>query len=167
MNKQFLIFLGAGFALAAGAVYFFYSSTSDSRLAVNGEILKVRTVELSPRNTFVMTDFRIRNSSNITFGLRDAVIFVRFADGEEKEGRTVSRPDIENIFKFTPLAGPQYNQVLAMSDRVPGTVSIDRMVGATFSNDEKDFETRKAVRLHLTDLDGKEFDLLEKKKATQ
>jgi hypothetical protein len=166
LSKQFLIFLGVGLVLVSAALVFYQLGTSDSRLAVNGEILKVRSVELSPRNVFVMTDFRIRNTSNVIFGLRDAIIFVKLASGEEKEGRTVSRPDVENIFKFTPLAGPQYNQVLAMSDRVPGKVSIDRMVGATFANDEAEIEARKSVRLHLIDLDGKEFDLLEKK-ATQ
>jgi hypothetical protein len=166
LNKQFLIFLGVGLLLVGGGIFFYQAGTSDSRLAVGGEILKVRSVELSPRNVFVMTDFRIRNSSNVMFGLRDATIFVKLANGEEKEGRTVSRPDVEDIFKFTPLAGPQYNKVLAMSDRVPGKVSIDRMVGAMFSNDESELEARKAVRLHLIDLDGKEFDLLEKK-ATQ
>jgi hypothetical protein len=166
LNRQFLILLGVGLVLAAAAVFFFYSGTKDFALAVSGEILKVRSVELSPRNVFVMTDFRIRNTSSVIFGLRDATIFLKLANGEEKEGRTVSRPDIENIFKFTPLAGPQYNKVLAMSDRVGGKVSIDRMVGAMFSNDEAEVEARKAIRLHLIDLDGKEFDLLEKK-ATQ
>ncbi|HEY3743593.1 MAG TPA: hypothetical protein VGL53_27295 [Bryobacteraceae bacterium] len=163
MNKQFLIFLGIGLVVAGAAVYLYQAGTSDSRLAVNGEILKVRTVELAPRNTFMIADFRLRNTSDVTFGLRDAVLFVTLANGQEKEGQTVSRPDVQNVFKFAPLAGPQYNQVLAMSDRVPGKVSIDRMVAATFTEDDAALTARKSVRLHLIDLDGKEFDLLEKK----
>jgi hypothetical protein len=163
LNKQFLIFLGIGLLIATVIVLFFYTSTKDMALAVNGEVLKVRTVELSPKNTFVMADFRIRNTSSVPFALREATIFVTFADGKEQEGHTVSRPDIDNIFKYTPLAGPQYNKVLAMSDRVAGGVSIDRMAGAMFTYDEKDLVTRKSMRLHLIDMDGKEFDLLERK----
>jgi len=163
LTKQFLMFLGIGLLLATAAVLFLYTGTKDMALAVNGEILKVRTTELSPKNTFVATDFRIRNTSSVPFALREALIFVTLADGKEQEGRTISRPDIENIFKYTPLAGPQYNKVLAMSDRVAGGVSIDRMAGATFAYDEKDLVTRKTMRLHLIDMDGKEFDLLERK----
>jgi hypothetical protein len=163
LTTQFLMFLGIGLVLAASLAFSFYLGSKDAALAVNGEILKVRAVELSPKNMFVMTDFRIRNTSNVPFSLREASIFVTLADGKELEGRTVSRPDIENIFKFTPLAGPQYNKVLAMSDRVAGKVAIDRMAGATFAYDEKDLQARKTMRLHLIDMDGKEFDLFERK----
>ena len=163
MNKQFLGFLGIGLLLASGVWYFFYSSTKDMALAVNGEILKVRTVELSPHNICVMTDFRIRNTSNVVFMLRDAAIFVVLADGSEKEGHPLGRSEAENVFKFVPVIGAQYNQVLAMRDKVDAKVSIDRMTGATFSAEEKELIERKSIRLHLTDLDGKEFDLLERK----
>ena len=163
LNKQFLIVLGVAFLAVAGAWYFFYASTKDLALAVNGEILKVRTVELSPRNVLLITDFRVRNTSSIQFMLKEAAIFVILADGKEKEGRTLGRSEAEDVFKFTPLAGPQYNQVLTIRDKVPAKVSIDRMAAATFTLDEKDLVERKSVRLHLTDLDGKEFDLLEKK----
>ena len=163
LNKQFLIVLGIGFLLVASAWYFFYAGTKDMALAVNGEILKVRTLELSPHNVYLIADFRIRNSSGVPFVLKDATIFVVGADGKEKEGHTVARSEAEDIFKFAPLAGPQYNQVLALRDKVPGKVSIDRMAGATFSAEEKDLVERKSVRLHLTDMDGKEFDFLERK----
>ena len=167
MTKQFLIVLGASVLAVGLGVYFFYTGSSDSRLSVTGDILKVRSVEISPRNTFLMMDFRIRNTSSVIFGLRDATLYVTLADGKEKEGQTVSRPDIDTIFKFTPLAGPKYNQVLAMSDRIPGKVAIDRMVGAMFTNTGEEIDARKSVRLHLIDLDGKEFDLLEKKTTKQ
>ena len=162
-NKQFMIVLGIGFLLVAGAWYFFYAGTKDMALAVNGEVLKVRTIELSPHNICMMTDFRIRNSSDIPFVLKDATIFVIMASGKEREGHTLARSEAEDIFKYTPLAGPQFNKVLAMRDKVPGKVSVDRMVGATFDAEEKDLVERKSVRLHLVDLDGKEFDLFERK----
>ena len=162
MNKQFLTFLAVGLAVACGIWYFFYASTKDMALAVSGEILKVRTVELSPHNVFLMTDFRVRNTSAVDFMLKEASIFVTMADGQEKEGHTVARSDIDNIMQYTPLAGPKFNQVLVMRDRVAAKVSIDRMAGATFAVEEQDLQARKKIRLHLTDLDGKEFDLLEK-----
>ena len=162
-NKQFLIVLGVGFLLVTGAWYFFYAGTKDMALAVNGEVLKVRTVELSPHNICLIADFRIRNSSDITFMLKEATLFVTLADGKEKEGQTLAKSQAEDVFKFVPLAGPQYNQVLAMRDKVGGKVSIDRMVAATFSAEDADLVARKAMRLHLIDLDGKEFDLFERK----
>ena len=162
-NKQFLIVLGIGGLLMAAIWYLFYAGTKDMALAVDGEILKVRTTELSPHNVCLMADFRIRNSSAVHFILKDATIYVVKADGKELEGQTLARSQAEDVFKFVPLIGTQYNQVLAMRDKVGAKVSIDRMVGATFSAEEKDLVERKSVRLHLTDLDGKEFDLLERK----
>ena len=162
-NKQFLIVLGIGVLAMAGVWYFFYAGTKDMALAVEGEILKVRTVELSPHNVFVAADFRIRNSSSVPFVLKDATLFVVKADGKELDGHTMAKSEAEDVFKFFPLVGQKYNQVLGLRDKVPGKVSIDRMAGATFAAEEKDLVERKSLRLHLTDLDGKEFDLLEKK----
>lgn len=162
-NKQFLIVLGVGLVVTIGAWFAFYSGTKDLALAVNGEILKVRTVELSPHNVCLMADFRIRNTSSIPFMLKEAVLFVTLADGKEKEGTTLARSEAEDIFKFMPAIGPKYNQVLVLRDKVPGKVSIDRMTGATFAVEEKQLAERKSTRLHLTDLDGKEFDLLERR----
>ena len=162
-NKQFLIVLGIAVLLVAGAWYFFYAGTKDLALAVNGEILKMRTVELSPHNVCLLADFRIRNTSSVLFMLKDAAIFVTLADGKELEGHTLARAEAEDVFKYFPLAGPKYNQVLVMRDKIPGKVSIDRMAGATFAAEEKDLAERKSTRLHLTDMEGKEFDLLERK----
>ncbi len=165
LNKRFLIFLAIGLAIAGALTFSFYEGTKDRALAVNGEILKVRTTEISPRNTFMSADFRIRNTSGIDFMLKDATLFVTLADGKEKEGETTSRDDIDKIIKYFPVAGPKFNQVLIVRDRVPANVSIDRMVGATFSLSDQELTARKSVRLHLTDLDGKEFDLFERKSA--
>ena len=163
LNKQFLIVLGIAVILVTGAWFLFYAGTKDLALAVNGEILKVRTIELSPHNICVMTDFRIRNTSSILFMLKEATIFIVLADGKEKEGHTLARSEAEDVFKFMPLVGPKYNQVLVMRDKVPGKVSIDRMTAATFALEEKDPIERKSVRLRLTDMEGKEFDLMERK----
>lgn len=162
-NKQFLIVLGIGGLLMAGVWYFFYASTKDMALAVDGEILKVRSVELSPHNIFVVADFRIRNSSGVPFVLKDATLFVVKPDGKELDGHTMAKSEADDVFKYFPLAGPKFNQVLGLRDKVPGKVSIDRMMSATFPAEEKDVAGRKSLRLHLTDADGKEFDLLERK----
>lgn len=162
-TKQFLIVLGIGGLLMAGVWYFFYAGTKDMVLAVNGEILKVRTVELSPHNIFVAADFRIRNESGVTFVLKDATLFVTKPDGKELDGHTLAKTEADDVFKFFPLAGPKYNQALGLRDKVGAKVSIDRMMTATFPAEEKDVVERKSLRLHLTDADGKEFDLLERK----
>ena len=163
MGKQFPLFLGIGVLVMGLAWFFFYAGTKDNALAVNGEILKARTSELSPRNTFVIADFRIRNTSLIDFMLKDAQMFVTLADGKEVEGNTVSRSDVDNIMEQLKIIGPKYNQVLVLRDRVKAHVSIDRMVAATFDRDETEIQNRKSLRLHLNEAGGKEFDLLEKK----
>lgn len=159
--RQFL-FIGIGLLIAAGGWYFFYASTADLALKVNGEILKVRTHELSEKNILLMTDFRIRNTSSIDFMLKEAVVYVTMADGKELEGQTVTRTDLDTILQYAPQAGVKFNQVLTFRDRVPAKVSIDRMVGATFACEESDLNKRKSIRLHLIDVEGKEFDLLER-----
>ena len=163
MGKQFPIFLGVGLIVVGLAWYLFYAGTKDLALAVNGEVLKTRASELSPRNTFVMADFRIRNTSGVDFMLKDAQVFVTLANGKELEGITVSRPDIDNILQNVKLLGPKYNEVLIIRDRVKAHVSIDRMMAATFNADETEIANRRKLRLHLNEVDGKEFDLMEKK----
>jgi hypothetical protein len=163
MGKQFPIFLGVGILIVGLGWYLFYAGTKDLALAVNGEVLKTRIAELSPSNTFVMTDFRIRNTSGVDFMLKDAQMFITLASGREVEGNTVSRSDIDNILGAVRILGPKYNEVLIIRDRVKAHVSIDRMVAATFNRDEAEIAGRKALRLHLNEIDGKEFDLMEKK----
>ena len=163
MSKQFPTFLGVGLVVIGLVWYLFYAGTKDLALAVGGDVLKVRTSELSPRNTFVAADFRIRNTSAVDFMLKDAQIFVTMANGKEIEGTTVARADVDNIIEHVPVLGPKYNQVLIIRDRVKAHVSLDRMVAATFDRDEADITNRKSLRLHLHEVDGKDFDLLEKK----
>ena len=70
---------------------------------------------------------------------------VTLSNGKEEEGRTLGRSEADDVFKFMPLAGPKFNQVLAMRDKVAGKVSIDRMAGATFALEEKDLIERIAL----------------------
>ena len=163
MSSKFPVFFGIAIALVALALGFGYFASSDARLQLTGEILKIRTLELTPDSTLVMLDFRVRNESNVTFQLREAQIFWTPEKGEEAEALTVARPDLDRILQYSKLAGPKYNEVLVMKEKIGGKAMIDRMSAATVPVGEADFEKRKALKLRLTDLDGQSFELLMKK----
>jgi hypothetical protein len=85
-------------------------------------------------------------------------IFVTGPDGNEIEGITVSRPDMNRIFDYYKLLGPKYNEVLIIRDKVGPGEQMDRMVAAGIPLPESDIENRKSLKLRLKDVDGPTYD---------
>ena len=54
------------------------------------------------------------------------------ATGDTVEGRTASKNDIENVFRYEKLLGPKYNPTLSLQDRILPHQTVDRMAGARF-----------------------------------
>jgi hypothetical protein len=79
------------------------------------------------------------------------------------DGRTASKTNIENIFKYEKLLGPKYNPILSLQDRVASHQTADLMAGARFELPEAAINSRKMIRLRLEDVDGAAAELSEAK----
>ena len=163
MNKQFLIFLAIGLAAVGAGIGFMWMGTKGNHLVLNGTILKVRTLPLSPVATLAVVDFRVVDPSDIPFMIKSATLTLEPASGAILDGMTVSKPDIENVFKYNPILGPKFNDVLGIRDRVEAHQHVDRMVAARFEIPEAQAEDRKAIHLHVEEMDGVTADFIESK----
>lgn|GEM_PF-862075 len=162
VSKQFWGFLIAGVAIVGAAIGFLLLGTKGNHLEVLGDILKVRTLPMS-NATIVIVDFRVRNPSDIPFVMKGATLTLETAKGEILDGTTVAKSDVETLFEYNKILGPKFNDVLGIKDRIPPRQKIDRMVSARFEIPEAQAEERKAIHLHLEEIDGVTADLVEKK----
>ena len=153
----------AGLAVVAIALGFLLIGTKGNHLELTGTILKVRVMPLSPVASLVIVDFRVSNPSDVPFVMKDASLTLDPASGTTLDGMTVAKSDIENVFKYNPILGPKFNDVLGIKDKIAPHQRLDRMVGARFEIPESQAEDRKAIHLHIEDLDGVSADLVEKK----
>lgn len=163
MSKQFWFFLIVGLAVVGIGIGFLWMGTKGNHLELTGTILKVRLLPLSPVASLAVVDFRVVNPSDIPFVMKSATLTLEQASGEILDGMMVSKPDVENVFKYNPIIGPKFNDVLSIEDRIPPHQRLDRMVGARFEIPEDKAEDRKAIHLHIEELDGVTADFVEKK----
>ena len=163
MGKQFWMFLIVGLAVVGVALGFLFIGTKGNHLELTGSILKVRVLPLSPVASLVIVDFRVNNPTDIPFVMKDASLTLEPVKGAALDGMGVAKSDIENVFKYNPILGPKFNDVLGIKDKIAPHQRLDRMVGARFEIPETLAEDRKAIHLHIEDLDGVTADLVEKK----
>jgi hypothetical protein len=164
MSAKFPIFFGVALVLLGLFLWFSYSSTSDARLQVSGEILKVRSLEMTPDSTLVILDFRMKNESDVKFVLKEATILWTNAEGKESEATTVARPDMDRILQYAQQAGPKYNEMFVMREQLTAKAMLDRMAAGSVQVSDARFGQRKGLKLRLTDLDGQSFEFEERKK---
>ena len=163
MNKQFLIFLAIGLAIVAGGISFLWVGTKGNHLELTGTILKVRVLSLSPTASLAVVDFRMMNPSDIPFVVKGVTLTLEPDSGETLDGMAVSKSDMDSVFQYAKLLGPKFNDVLGIKDRIAPHQRVDRMVGARFEIPDAKAEERKAIHLHIEEIDGVTADLVEKK----
>jgi len=163
VSKQLVGSLIAGLVVVGAALGFLLIGTKGNHLELTGTILKVRVMPLSPVASLVIVDFRVSDPSDVPFVMKDAKLTLEPATGKMLDGMSVSKPDIENVFKYNPILGPKFNDVLGIKDRIEPHQRLDRMVGARFEITDAQAEDRKAIHLHIEEIDGVTADLVEKK----
>jgi hypothetical protein len=164
VSKQFWTFLAIGLAVVASGIAVMLVATKGDHLDLVGEVLKVRTFQMNPNASLVIVDFRVTNPSDVGFVVKTVEVQLEPATGEIVTGQSISKPDVENVFKYEKLLGPKYNDVLSIKDKIAPHEKVDRMVGARFELGESGIEARKAIRLRIHDLDGTVVELVEKRK---
>ena len=111
--------------------------------------------------SIVVVDFRATNPSNVPFVVNSVTLHLEPATGDAADGTTISKNDIENIFRYERLLGPKYNDVLSLQDRVAPHKIADLMAGARFEVPEATVNSRKSIRLRIEDVDGTTAELTE------
>jgi hypothetical protein len=154
VTKQFWAFLGIGLAIVAVVVGISLFENKGQHLELKGEILKIRTFQMNPNATLVIADFRVENPSDVPFVVKTAALELQPATGDPLTGMAISKPDIENVFKYEKFLGTKYNDVLSIRDRIAPHQKIDRMVGARFDLSEAAVNARKSIVLRIEDMDG-------------
>src|ERR1700692_2432382 len=146
MSKGFWIFLVAGLAVVGGLIFTMLTATQGAHLRLEGKILKVRVLALPGRAaSIVVVDFRVTNPSNVPFVVNSVTLHLQPATGDATDGATVSKSDVENIFRYQKLLGPKYNDTLSLQDRIAPHKTADLMAGARLELPEGAGQGRKAV----------------------
>lgn len=166
MSKNFWIALLAGLVIAGAIVAVFYNSTKSGHLAIEGKIVRVRSVSLES-NTLVAVDFRITNTSAVPLVVNGVSIIIERKGQEPETGLEVSKSDVDTLFKVTPALGVKYNDVLAAPDRLDGGKTVDRMAEASFMLPVSAVKSRDNLVVHIDDVDGAGFDISEHPDANQ
>ena len=162
MSKGFWIFLVAGLAVVGGLIFTMLTATQGAHLRLEGKILKVRVLALPGRSaSIVVVDFRATNPSNVPFVVNSVTLHLEPATGDAADGTTISKNDVENIFRYEKLLGPKYNDTLSLQDRIAPHKTVDLMAGARFEVPESAVNSRKSIRLRIEDVDGTAAELTE------
>jgi hypothetical protein len=163
VTKQFWIVLPAGLAVVGALIFILFFGTKGAHVDLQGEILKVRVLSLNPQASLVVADFRVTNPSDIPFVVSTIVMQLDRYGTATVDGTVISKPDMDNVFKFEKLIGPKYNDVMSIQDKVAPHQKVDRMAGARFELGEAPIDARKGIHLHIEDVDGAVVDIGEKK----
>jgi len=157
------MFLGIGLAVVAAGLGITLLSTKGAHLELDGRILHVRVLSLNPNASIVVLDFRAKNPSDVQFVVKNVEIVLEPASGEPLTGASISKADVDNVFKYEKILGPKYNDVLTIRDRIGAHESVDRMDGARFELGESAIDSRKSIKLRIQDMDGTIAEIVEKK----
>jgi hypothetical protein len=163
MSKQFWVFLLAGLAIVGVVVYGSLFANKSSHLELDGDILKVRVMQLGPAASLVIADFRVKNPSGLAFVVKSVTARLELVSGDTVEAEPISKVNLENVFQYEKLIGPQYNPALTLQDAVPAHGTVDRMIGARFEVPQTAVDSRKGLRLRIEEVDGAVSEIGEKK----
>jgi hypothetical protein len=163
LSKQFWMFLGIGLAVVALGLGVMLLSTKGAHLELDGRILHVRVLSLNPNASIVVLDFRAKNPSDVQFVVKNVELVLEPASGEPIVGMSISKADVDNVFKYEKLLGPKYNDVLTIRDKIGARQTLDRMDGARFELGEAAIDARKSIKLRIEDMDGTIAEIVEKK----
>jgi hypothetical protein len=163
VTKQFWMFLGIGLAVVAAGIGVTLMSTKGAHLEIDGRILHVRVLSLNPNASIIVLDFRAKNPSDVQFVVKNVELILEPASGEPLTGMSISKADIDNVFKYDKIIGPKYNDVLSIRDKISARQSVDRMDGARFELSEAAIDARKSIKLRIEDMDGTIAEIVEKK----
>lgn len=141
----------------AGVVLFI---NRGSHMELQGQIKKVRTVELDEKSSLIVVDFHVNNPADYKFMVKQVDVKVD-ADGSVLDGTTVAELDARRIFEYYKQLGPKFNDTFKPRDVLPAKQAGDYMIAAQFNIPEAKLAARKALTVTIREADGQVTDLKE------
>lgn len=158
MSKNLAIFMGIGAAIVLIAIAVILYGNKGSHLELKGEIIKIRTGVIDEHNTAAVLDIRLENPSDVPFVVRDVKVTAEQPNGDKAEGFIISKSDFKQLLDYNKFLGKQFNEGLAIKDKIAPHQTVDRMIAVRFELPQADLEKVKLVHLWLQDMDGPEFE---------
>lgn len=154
MNSRFLLILLAMLVIVSGVVWTVYTANQEALVNLEGQVLRVRTYPLTPEASIVIADFRVRNPDAVPFVVHEVAMTLEQPNGETIEAQMLTAGDINRMFAYQKLAGPQYNDPLLVQDRVPAGESWDRMAAGRIDLPEQQIGQRANLHIRIEEIDG-------------
>ena len=158
MTKNLAIFVGVGVVVVAIALGVILYGTKGSHLEMKVEIVKIRTGVIDEHNVAAVLDIRLENLSDVPFVVREVTVTAEQPNGEKVEGNIISKSDFKQLLEYNKFLGKQFNEGLAVKDKIPPHQKVDRMIAVRFEIPQADLEKAKQIRLWIQDMDGAEFE---------
>ena len=158
VNKQFVVFFAVGILVIGALLFFSFASTKKNHLVLNGRILKVRTGVIDEHTCAAVIDFRVENPSDVLFVVREVTSTLTEANGSSDDGMVISKMDFAQLLAYNKFLGKEYNEGLAIRDRIAPHATIDRMVAVEFPQPQSVVEKAKVLKLRVQDMDGPEWE---------
>jgi len=164
MSNRFPLILLASLAVIGGIVWVFVSTHQSSLVRLEGSILKIRTYPLNSQSTLVLADFRVTNPTQLPFVVDKLEMFVDRPGGEPVPGDILSRADVNLVFEYQKITGPEYNDPLIISNQIKPGETIDRMSAGKVDVPEAQIDGRLGVRIRIHEFNGQVAEIAEDRK---
>ncbi|MDZ4800395.1 MAG: hypothetical protein SGI92_19735 [Bryobacteraceae bacterium] len=161
MNKQGLtvgLIAVVAVVAAVGAILF---STRHNKVEVKGQVLKVRSHQLSADRTVVLMDVRLENPSTQQFMVKDVEVYVDGSDGKPTQADIFSDVDGQRVIDYYPVLGKKYNPSLIRRDKIASGKTVDRTLLINVPISDVQFAARKGLRIVVQDADGPKSEFSE------
>jgi hypothetical protein len=149
-----LRFVLMGVLVAAAGVALGLWLNRGSHIDLTGKILKVRTISTDDRSAVAVVDFRFVNPARYAFVVSEVRLTLVDGAGQEQEGLVSAQVDLDRLLDYYKLAGPRYNQVLTLREKIAAGAELDRTVAAAFPVSEKTLIARRKLVIRVADVDG-------------
>jgi hypothetical protein len=155
-------YVAAGLGVVALLVAFSLFWNRGAHVDLRGKILKVRLVPTDEHSAVAIFDFRFDNPADVPFVVSDVKVTVVGSDGAETVSDPVAQPDLDRLLEYNKFAGPRYNPMLVVRDKVKSKESLDRTAAGSFSMEEAKLAARKRFILRIYDVDGAVAEIAER-----
>jgi len=125
-----------------------------ARLVLAGEITNVRTLGMDEKSSVAIVDFKLTNRSQYPFVVGSTAMSLVDANGETHEGSMVSDGQTKDLFEAFPVMGKKLGGGLAIREKIAPGETRTVTLAARFEIPKGDADTRKSIKVTVTEIDG-------------
>jgi len=146
--------VGIGMIVMGALVVMVLYKQQGARLVLAGEITNVRTLGMDEKSSVALVDFKLANGSQYPFVVGSTAMSLVDANGETHEGSMVSDGHTKDLFEAFPVLGKKTATSLAIREKIAPGESRAVTLAARFEIPKGDADTRKSIKVTVTEIDG-------------